>query len=168
MIDDIKKSFSYDEVTGEVTWLTDRRSKKMRGMVAGCLDGSGRRVIKYKGKVYKAHRIAWLLHYGEWPSGFIDHINRDPSDNRISNLRVTDHSGNAMNRGVSSNNTSGYKGVYQTRSGTGGPSSWRAVVYKDGELAHISHHKTAEDAYRAYLDNARNIHGEFFFKGELT
>src|SRR3546814_6128350 len=36
-----------------------------------------------KGIPLLAHRVAWAIHYGEWPNGQIDHINGDPSDNRI-------------------------------------------------------------------------------------
>ena len=46
---------------------------------------------------YYGHRLAWLLHYGTWPEGVIDHINRDKTDNRISNLRDTTTQVNNLN-----------------------------------------------------------------------
>lgn len=64
------------------------------------------------GKKYvAAHRAAWCLHYGEWPSGFIDHINGDRADNRIGNLRVVDNRTNCKNQKMRSTNTSGAMGV---------------------------------------------------------
>lgn len=51
----------------------------------------------------KAHRAAWAIHYGAWPNGEIDHINRVRADNRIENLRVVTHIENCRN-------TSQYKG----------------------------------------------------------
>lgn len=48
-------------------------------------------------KVRLAHRIAWLMCYGDWPSDVIDHINGNPSDNRIENLRDVDTTQNHRN-----------------------------------------------------------------------
>lgn len=42
----------------------------------------------------------------------IDHINRHPYDNRKNNLRIATHSENMINRKLSSNNISGFRGVY--------------------------------------------------------
>ncbi|MFQ6248777.1 HNH endonuclease [Yersinia enterocolitica] len=35
----------------------------------------------------RAHRLFRSYFYGKWPDNQIDHINRDRSENRISNLR---------------------------------------------------------------------------------
>lgn len=45
------------------------------GDVAGCVDKDGYIQIRLKGKMYPAHRLAWLYVYGEWPQDEIDHIN---------------------------------------------------------------------------------------------
>jgi len=66
---------------------------------------SGHRRKKYKtiylgGKINKrflAHRVLWVLWYGEYPN-IIDHINNDTQDNRKSNLRNVDAKGNSANR----------------------------------------------------------------------
>jgi hypothetical protein len=67
--------------------------------------------IALLGAEYYAHRIAWAIHYGEWPRGEIDHVNHDPSDNRISNLREVSRTDNCKNQSMSSLNTSGVTGV---------------------------------------------------------
>ena len=51
----------------------------------------------YEGKKVQGHRLAWFLHYGEWPEGNIDHINRVKTDNRICNLRIATLSENQFN-----------------------------------------------------------------------
>lgn len=83
--------------TGKVTFATPH----MGGYSAGRIAGS----------VLLAHRVAWALHYGEWPRHEIDHINGDRTDNRISNLRDVHHSLNQRNRKLRSDNTSGADGV---------------------------------------------------------
>ncbi len=59
-----------------------------------------------------AHRVAWAIHYGAWPNGLIDHVNGDKTDNRINNLRVVTHDGNAKNNRISRRNTTGHIGIY--------------------------------------------------------
>ncbi len=61
--------------------------------------------------LYRAHRIGWLLHYGEWPTHQIDHINGDRSDNRMINLRDVAASDNRKNQRLRSDNSSGTFGV---------------------------------------------------------
>ena len=53
---------------------------------------------KFQSKIYPTHRLAWLMAYGVWPSGDIDHINGDRQDNRLCNLRDVSHSRNLFNR----------------------------------------------------------------------
>lgn len=82
----------------------------------------------------------------------VDHINGDGLDNRRSNLRITDKTGNARNRSVQANSRSGYKGVNIKR----GRKSGRAYS------AHITLGSffTPEEAALAYNKWATLIHGE--------
>lgn len=58
----------------------------------------------------RKHRIKPLTH-GEWPKGYIDHINRIKTDNRPCNLRDVSAQINRHNRGQDRRNTSGVTGV---------------------------------------------------------
>lgn len=115
-LDFFKEFLSYDNNTGLFTWLvTVNNNKASKGVVAGHRHKKGRVdyvFIGLKGKMYRAHRLAWLYSYGEWPKGQIDHINGDPTDNRICNLRVVDNSENGKNRGKYITNKSGVVGVH--------------------------------------------------------
>ena len=112
--------------------------------------------IELGGRRYFAHRLAWYLHYGEWPSAMIDHINGDRKDNRIANLRLANQSQNSANAKRYSNNSTGYKGVSERR-----PGQFRASVRKDGKLRHLGTFSTPEAAYDAYVEAANDLHGSF-------
>lgn len=64
-------------------------------------------------KTYFAHRVVWALHYGKFPDGVIDHIDGDPSNNRLDNLRSVDQSENNINRRTPlGHNSNGIKNLH--------------------------------------------------------
>lgn len=90
----------YDPESGIIYWknIHSRVSHKISPSgEAGTKDSSGRGYIIHKKARYLSYRIAWLLFYGRWPDKNIDHINGDPSDNRIINLRNVSLSDNMQN-----------------------------------------------------------------------
>jgi len=127
----LKEALDYNPETGDFTWRLDRPQdhfKDWRGrngwlrhikedLIAGYIQSPTKRnprpykVIGLKGKLYKAHRLAWLYKYGEWPDGDIDHINQDTLDNSINNLRLSVDKINHKNRSLYSRNASGISGV---------------------------------------------------------
>jgi len=86
---------------------------------------------------------------------FVDHINGDGLDNRRSNLRPADKSTNGMNRGIGSNNTSGFKGV--SLQGL----KWKAQIRVNGRHVHLGMFDTPEEAARVYDQAAVRHFGEF-------
>lgn len=101
----IRKNFCYDADTGKII-----RSDRVNGL--GSLDKDGYLILKIKSRQYKAHRVAWFLYYGEFPSMEIDHINRNRTDNRISNLRIVNREENVKNTRHSPNLGTGVIGIY--------------------------------------------------------
>ena len=84
-------------------------------------------------KTYAAHRVVWAIHYGEWPDGEVDHINGQPGDNRICNLRCVSHKENGRNVKRFQNNTSGITGV----AWNGQFQKWVAYITVDGKRRHL-------------------------------
>lgn len=113
------------------------------------------------GSTYRAHRIVWALHYGDWPDNQIDHINGDKTDNRVLNLRQASQMENNRNCALSKNNKSGYNGVYFD----GRRNTWRAFItinyktislgsYVGKEMA-IAMRKNAEINYGFHENHGR-------------
>ena len=108
--DELRSILHYDPLTGVFT-RRESAGGRMAGKVSGGPTTDGYTKIGVNRRYYKAHRLAWLYVYGEWPTYQIDHINRDRADNRICNLRDVTHQQNLCNTNTYSNNTSGHKGV---------------------------------------------------------
>lgn len=138
------EAFSYDPETGRVLWK-HQTGGLPRGAVAGSYKATGYRHIKLDGRLFQAHRIAWALHYGEWPNGNIDHINGDPADNRIANLRCVPQSENNKNARRRKDNTSGVTGVlwYKARG------KWGAKINHDGKPIFLGLYPSIQDAIAA-------------------
>ena len=100
----------YDADEGVFRWKRGN-SRKRIGDAAGHTDRGGYTKICIDGVKYYAHRLAWFYHYKTWPSGYIDHIDRCRSNNRIQNLRDTNQTINGLNGALRVNNTSGHTGV---------------------------------------------------------
>lgn len=77
-------------------------------------------VCRIEGKTRFAHRVIWKIVHGEDPD-VIDHINGDPSDNRICNLRSVRQKINSRNSRIRSNNKSGISGIWEKK-----PKAWGA------------------------------------------
>jgi hypothetical protein len=137
-INHLKAEFVYSPSTGAITRKTDGGRAFATVVSGGYLNG------KWNGKCYKAHRVAWMLHFGAEPD-VIDHINGNPADNRLENLRSVTLSDNQHNRKLSKNNRSGFLGVcWHARSG-----KWRAAGWVDGRHRTIGQFSALEDAIAA-------------------
>ena len=94
LIRHLKERYTYDPAAGVVR---NRKNQIVKGAVNSC--GYLKLNIWVDGQLSqcKLHQVVWALVYGCWPTQ-IDHINGNPRDNRIENLREVDQSENDMNR----------------------------------------------------------------------
>lgn len=90
------------------------------------------------------HRLIWVLHYGEWPKGELDHINGDKFDNRIENLRDCTKSQNMRNQKLRRDSTSGFPGVHFCRDKKNKP--WVARIGMRGTWKTLGYFATREEA----------------------
>lgn len=114
----IKELLQYNELNGGWVWIKKphpRATKVKVGQPAGSANKvTGYITIGINNHNYYAHRLAWTYIYGDYPDGeqpLIDHINGNPSDNRIVNLRCSSSGENNKNKQIRSDNTSGVVGV---------------------------------------------------------
>lgn len=142
---ELKKELHYNPETGIFTRKISRNNKVKVGEVAGGKDVNGYIIIRVFGKNYKAHRLAWLYVYGEWPLKEIDHINRDESDNRIKNLRDVSRAVNQQNRF----DAKGYSEDY---------GKYRAQIKAFGETINLGLYETKKEARKAYLKAKKKYH----------
>jgi hypothetical protein len=131
------------------------------GSIAGCISkhGGNRLYLRFNvdGRLYFAHRLAWLFVTGNWPKHNIDHIDGDGTNNAFSNLRDATQAENSRNRGPNRNSKSGFKGVY-FHSETG---KWRAIIKHNGKPVSLGLYFTPDEAHRAYCTAAATYHGQF-------
>lgn len=106
-------------------------------------------------KVIRMHRVIAGVDDGK----FVDHINRNTLDNRRENLRIATNAQNQQNKKTPKHNTSGYRGVTWSAVAK----KWQAAVSAEGKRYHIGYFECPEEAYKAYLEKAKQLHGEFFF-----
>ena len=145
---ELQGDFMYDPGSGIIL---------QAGHVAGYTMGSGYRLLSFKKKRLYAHRVAWCLMTGAWPSDEIDHKNGIKDDNRWCNLREANRKENARNQGLRSDSVSGFKGVlFHQKVGR-----WRAVIETDGGHIHLGYFPSPESASEAYK-SAATVHFKEF------
>ncbi len=150
--DDIR----YDQITG-LFWWTKKKRGRIPNRPAGVIRRDGYVLIGCCGINQYAHRIAWLYHYGEVPTCEIDHIDGNPSNNKICNLRNSRRHENGWNIGVKKNNTTGFKGVDYRKS----DGKFRARIRIKGHRIELGLFSSAEAAHEAYCIAADKLHGRF-------
>jgi hypothetical protein len=126
------------------------------GEQAGYLDRSKNRwAITIRGTEYWVSRVIWLYEHGEWPTGQVDHIDGDPSDNR--KIREVTNSQNQRNAKRRSDNTSGHKGVSWSKV----CKKWHAYIYVEGKLKNLGYFHDINDAISVREKTAVQLFGEY-------
>ena len=100
----------------------------------------------------------WLWVTGESPTGMIDHIDRNPVNDRFDNLRIVTLAQNIRNSRLRCDNTSGVRGVYyHPRDGI-----WTSQLQFEGQKFYLGSFKTKEEAQQAWTIKARELDPIFY------
>jgi hypothetical protein len=117
-------------------------------------------VLRYNNisKQFLIHRLV-AIHFLENPDNknYVDHIDGNKYFSRIENLRWATLSENQHNRRISSNNSTGVKGVYFDNQ----INKYRAQITIDNRKIHIGIYRTLEQAKNARQNKAREVFGDF-------
>lgn len=162
--DELRQLLRYDPDTGRLFWnerpvsmfredprnTADMRQRQWNtrysGTEAGTPDKHGYLSVSVFKRPLKAHRVIWAILHSEWPNGEIDHVDGNPRNNRLGNLRLANRATNTINTRSHSDAASKYKGVSwhaQSR-------KWRAQISIGGNYQSLGLHQTEEEAARAY------------------
>jgi hypothetical protein len=156
--DKLRELLHYDPHAGVLTWLVNLGPGRPDiGDVAGSLSKDGYWVIGIYGRVYKAHRLAWLWMKGEWPPSDIDHRNLNKSDNIWTNFRLATDSQNGANKHAPAHNTSGIKGVSWCKRSR----KWLARIMVNGKSIFLGYFECLAAAHFAVIIASDKAFGEF-------
>ena len=153
----LRELVHYSPESGLFTRRVKSSSRTYPGKPAGSPNTAGYLQLRVDGVRYLAHRLAWLYVHGEWPNQVIDHIDGNPANNRIANLRDVSISVNLQNQRAAQGRTkSGMLGVHIQNNR--GKIRYLAQIVLDGKLRHVGSFDTASEAYGAYLTAKRESH----------
>lgn len=160
-LDNVRDIFDYDPVAGCLVWKARQEitrgdrgfNKRCAGKPAGTVSHNGYVNINFQKACYLAHRLIWMHVHGIKPEQAIDHIDRDRSNNRLSNLRVATFAQNLFN-------SEGRVRKFGVSISSGGK-LWRSQITIDKKRKYLGTFPDQESAAEAYRQAARSHYGEF-------
>jgi len=155
--DEVRRLLDYDPATGIFRWRVRTSSRAAANSVAGFDRHDGYRLIGIGGRIYLAHRLAWVHVHGEWPEAEIDHIDCNPANNALANLRPATRALNQRNSRKPRNNSSGVKGVTWHAK----DAKWQAQIKLRGRCHYLGQFDDIAQAATAYASASVKLHGEF-------
>jgi hypothetical protein len=151
--DRAQELLEYDPISGLLKWRVTGKGRR-KDRMAGSVDRHGYQQTRVDGEIYFNHRLAWLLSYGSFPAGVIDHIDGNPANNAIANIRDVTQAVNMENQRQApvSNKSTGFLGVSVHKYG------YMAKIQVKRKQIYLGLFETAEIAHEAYKTAKRELH----------
>ena len=153
-LETVNHLFEYKD--GNLYWKNPVHKKNL-GKIAGYDNGYGYKKVDIKGKQYYVHRIVYLIQHGTMPK-LIDHIDGNPSNNAIENLREANSSQNMMNSLQTRKCLSGYRNVRYAKD----RNNYSVYITLNGKQNYFGSYEDVELAGLVAEEARRKYHGEFF------
>lgn len=137
-----RKIFRWDDDANRMIRIVRTANATKIGETAGTKYPNGRILVRVRSRPYLRSRVVFAMAHGHWPENTIDHIDLNPSNDRISNLRDATQSEQMQNRRLRKSIT----GFYGVRVATNGKFYARVAVngkthnfgtFTDAEMAHV-------------------------------
>jgi hypothetical protein len=141
--------FRYDYDSGLLFWENPESNQVKKGRAAGTKTVNGYLAVKIGTTRVFVHRIAWVFKFGKWPDALIDHIDGNKTNNKIENLRETNHRFNQHNR--LRHRKGLLPGAYRQNK------KWGARIQIDGKDHYLGTFETQQEAHEAYLEKLKEV-----------
>lgn len=162
---ELTQAMDYNPHTGIATWNkrpgTDGKTNRWNAQFAGKPCGGNKRKgngyyrIKVQGHTFYAHRLFWFYVNKTWPTNILDHVNRNKADNRMDNLRESNHSLNRVNMPAKSR--TGLRNIY-----TGDGLTFKVMFTRNGKFVYGGKFNNLQDAIVARNLKALELDGILF------
>lgn len=153
-MENLKEYLRYDKEQGKLFWMKTRPRSKVKIDSEVGYNKDGYRRFEFMNKSYYVHRVIWFFHFGYEPAIFLDHIDGNPLNNKIENLREADHEINNKNK---KRHRDGFPlGVSYRKD----RKKWHAYIKINKKRKHIGYFDTMEQASQAcenYYQEPRSL-----------
>lgn len=146
----------FDYKDGRLYWKKNTSFMNLIGKPAESIDSRGYYTVTFNGKRALAHRVIFFMFYGYTPE-FVDHIDGNKLNNKITNLREATREQNQQNTKLSKRNTSGEKGIVWRKD----TQKWRVKIAANNEIYEGGSYKDKEEAIKVAKELRNILHGKF-------
>lgn len=137
----VEMGYKYDPINGKIYGVKGKQITRTHKNYV-CIN------LKVEGKNHNlyGHQFAWYLMFKECVDE-LDHINGNPNDNSLINLRPVTRNENQWNRKTA-------KGYYFNKR----ENKWKATIYYHSKGIHLGYFNSEEEARKAYLEAKEKYH----------
>jgi len=152
--DYLHELFEYKD--GELFRKITTNNRAKQGARAGSAFRQGYEFIGINNKVYLKHRLIFMMFHGYLPKK-IDHIDGNPKNSKIENLREANDAENSYNAKLRKDNTSGCKGVIWHK----WAKKWKVTVKAKNTVIYSKYFDDLELADLVAQEARNKYHGNF-------